>query len=669
MNNSFKSYKKITVPAKHRFFGDDNDRGVEAFLSEFEPNTFISKGLTGCGATTILLENNQPLILSCPTNELCHGKSTADRHSGKVLWYKAETTDNEVREYTSTVAVPKFIAVYDQTEHLYNALNRVERVNAGTKYVLAVDEAHMLMTALSYREKAIKQLTALFDKFENTQFITATPLLPEFTPEAMLKYNYVEYEWESGVDVKVISSIQQSPLIAANKLINEFRIEGLMAVADGEGNQIEAKELIFFINSVTDIATLISNSNLQPNECKIIVSDQGSNKDILAKAFDIESDEVEITHASAPNKPITFVTSKAFEGVDFYSDSALSVVVSRVSSKNTLLDMNVSLPQIAGRIRTPGNKLKNTILFIYNTSSYGKSPEELENELQKEISEAKDCIEIYGRCETEAERITLIKRLSTDFEHGLLQHDETTGDLKVSLDLDAIKLKNYQNYITTTFNCRMKVINTIEQHAIVYEQDYFFREDNVALSYLSKKSLGEVAVRYAAVRTRIDNVVLTSEVDNDQIEKDKRTLAIIEQEYPTLKQAFEKLGAEKMITTSRRGEKKLKQELNYFSAKDDLRRGMKNQFTVGEFYSNSQIHNILHPLYTQKGLSKPQATDISFYFTVEKKREKNPQTGNMERGYVIGKAILSDSIVALLNIYQSRRPVNSTRMTVTEVYN
>lgn len=653
-SNGFKTNKKIPVPAKHRFFGEDNDRGVEAFLSEFEPNSFISKGLTGCGATTILLENNQPMILSCPTNELCHGKSTADRHSGKILWYKAGTTDNEVREYLSTATIPKFIAVYDQTVNLYNSLNRVEKQDAGTKYVLAVDEAHMLMTALSYREKPIKKLTALFDKFENTQFITATPLLPEFTPEVMLKYNYVEYEWESGVDVKVISSIQQSPLIAANKLINEFRMEGLMAVADGEGNQIEAKELIFFINSVTDIATLISNSNLQPDECKIIVSGKDSNRDILAKAFDIDPDEVEITHASAPNKPLTFVTSKAFEGVDFHSDSALSVVVSRVSSKSTLLDMNVSLPQIAGRIRTPGNKLKNTILFIYNTSSYGKSPEELEAELQKEIVQAKNLVEAYELCKTDGQRDALKDRLSSDFEHGLLQHNEAAEDLKVSLDLDAIKLKNYQNYITTTFNCRMKVINTIEQHAIVSEQDYFFREDNVALSYLSKKSLGEVALRYAEVRSRIESVDSTKDLDNDQIEKDKRTLAMIEQERPMLKQAFEKLGAEKMITTSKRGEKKLQLELNIYKAKDNLRLRMNKKFKQGEFYSNKAICDILQPLYAAKEIPKLKATDITFYFAAKEKREKNLQ-GVVERGYVIGAAIKSDALVSLLNQY-SKRP-------------
>ena len=45
MNNDFKSFKKVIVPVKHRFFGEDSVRGVEAFLTEFEPNSIISKGL------------------------------------------------------------------------------------------------------------------------------------------------------------------------------------------------------------------------------------------------------------------------------------------------------------------------------------------------------------------------------------------------------------------------------------------------------------------------------------------------------------------------------------------------------------------------------------------------------------------------------------------------
>lgn len=639
MNNDFKSYKKVIVPAKHRFFGEDSERDVEAYLTQFEPNSFISKGLTGCGATTILLENNQPLILSCPTNELCQCKSTAERHSGKVLWYKAGTTDKEVQEYLSTVTIPKIIAVYDQTEHLYNALSRVEKQDAGSKYVLAVDEAHMLMTALSYRDKAINQLTALFDKFENTQFITATPLLPEYTPEVLLRYNYIEYEWESAVDLQVLTMKQQSPLKAVSNLITNFKRKEYIEVTEAERTEIEAMEIIFFINSVSDIATIIKSSNLQPNECKIIVSNKGSNRDLLAKAFGIKPDEVEITHASAPNKTFTFVTAKAFEGVDFYSESALSIVVSMVDSKYTLLDMNISLPQIAGRIRTPENKLKNTILFIYNTSSYGKSEKELEMELALELADAQRLIKIYDRTIDIEERKSFLDVLSPRFDHGVLQRDESTEEVNVSINQDAVKFKRYQNNITTNFNSKLKVINAIQQKAKVSECDNFFSE-NTALTYLRKPSLSKDAERYSELKIKINKFEVTNEGDNEQNERDKRTLEMIGLEYPLLKQGFEMLGSEKMITASKRGIRKLQQELDVFNTKDALRRKVAKQFTEGEFYSRQSIREILQPLYQEKKLSAPTATDIAFYFeTGDERRNMNSQTNNLEWGYIIGKAI------------------------------
>lgn len=631
MSNRFKTNNKITVPAKHRFFGEDSERGVEAFLTEFEPNSIISKGLTGCGATTILLENHQPMILSSPTNELCHGKSTANKHFGKVLWYEAGTKDDAVREYLNRVKVPKFIAVYDQTSNLYQALTRVEKLSVGEKYVLAVDEVHMLMTALSYRDKAIKQLTGLFKAFQNVQFITATPVPVEFTPDVLLEYNYVEYEWESGDEVQVMTSMQQSPLSAASKLIEGFKLEGGIYVTTETGEVIEAKELIFFINSTSDIATLIGSCKLNAKECKIVTADNFSNRSVLSKAFGIEMENVEIVHASSSNRPFTFVTSKAFEGVDFYSEAAFSVVVSRVNSRNTLLDMNVSLPQIAGRIRTPENKLKNTILFIYNTSAYGKSDDELEKELQNDIEEINALISGYGRCKVN-EKKALRKRFTIDFEHGLLQLDESEEEPIIKVDNDAIKLKRYQNYITTTFNDNLKVINTIEQCAKVTEIAGAGVE-NTALTYLRKQPLVEVAKRYDELKEKISESIGVTD-------RERKTVAMLEQEYPILKQSYEALGSERMISASKRGIKRLQQDMDIYNTKDAMRRKVAKLFTEGEFYSRQAICDLLRPLYLENKLSALKATEISFYFgTGEEKRKTNQQTNALEWGYEIGKAI------------------------------
>ena len=91
----------------------------------------------------------------------------------------------------------------------------------------------MMMTALSYREVAIKSLTALLSKFNNVQFITATPVPVEFTPEVFKHYNYVEYQWEGAKEVNVVTCRQVSPVQAVCKFIRNFKVEGKITKIKG----------------------------------------------------------------------------------------------------------------------------------------------------------------------------------------------------------------------------------------------------------------------------------------------------------------------------------------------------------------------------------------------------------------------------------------------------
>lgn len=633
----YKSKKKIIVPERYRFFGDDNERNIEAFINEFEPNTFNVKGMTGCGATTMLLENNQPMIISCPTRELCDNKSSAERHTGQVLWYKKGVLDDDIREYLDTVDVPKFIVVYDSTQNLYKALARIEEEEVGKKYVLAVDEAHMMMTALSYRDSAIKSLTALTSKFDNVQFITATPLEAEFAPEIFTEYNYVEYDWEGSKKVEVKAIQQKSPIKAVCNFIERFKIYGKIPVNNEEGEEIEAKELIFFINSVKDIATVIKTTNLTPDDCKIIVATKYHNTEILARAFEITSKELKLAKASDPNKKYTFVTSKAFEGVDFYSESALSIVVSSVKTKSTLLDMGVSLPQIAGRIRTPENRLKGTLLFIYNTTSYDKSPEEQEKEVQIEIKDAQHCVDGYYDLKTENRRRVMRGMINSEYKHGLVEIKEFDEQIIVKLDQDAIKLKRYQNYITGTYCSQLKIINTIKQKSNVRERDKYF-EENVVISYLSKQPFKKVAEEYIKAKMAIEGAVTKSN-DSEEVQSKKELIEMLDKENPLLLEAFNKLGAEKMQTASNRSEKNLKAAVTEFDKMDILRIILRDKFDVGSFYSNADIIGILKPEFSKKDIKPVKAINIAFFFDVESKRQKNQSTGKMDKGYLIKKPI------------------------------
>jgi hypothetical protein len=68
------------------------------------------------------------------------------------------------------------------------------------------------------------------------------------------------------------------------------------------------------------------------------------------------------------NKRINFVSSFGFEGIDFYCDKPITLIVSNSQAKSMRYDISIDLPQIVGRFRsTRENPIDNEIYFIWNT--------------------------------------------------------------------------------------------------------------------------------------------------------------------------------------------------------------------------------------------------------------------------------------------------------------
>lgn len=62
----------------------------------------------------------------------------------------------------------------------------------------------------------------------------------------------------------------------------------------------------------------------------------------------------------------TFLTSKSFEGVNYFSETGICYVVSSSTNPNTLASIDTDIPQIAGRIRTKPTHLE-IKSYIYTT--------------------------------------------------------------------------------------------------------------------------------------------------------------------------------------------------------------------------------------------------------------------------------------------------------------
>lgn len=84
---------------------------------------------------------------------------------------------------------------------------------------------------------------------------------------------------------------------------------------------------MIFLNSVTNIANIVHQTGLKPEEVNIIVAKTEGNKTIvreIGKGFDIGTIPLE----GERHKMFTFCTSTAFAGCDFYSTCASSFVIS-----------------------------------------------------------------------------------------------------------------------------------------------------------------------------------------------------------------------------------------------------------------------------------------------------------------------------------------------------
>ena len=182
--------------------------------------------------------------------------------------------------------------------------------------------------------------------------MSATPININFNPSCLDGVPVITAEWENTD--KVIVSLQKTnkPYLKAANYINAYKRDGYIEV-NGE----KSYEAFFFINSVTDIIKIIEKCELTNDEVRIICADKEKNRQKL-EGYDIST-------SLDANKPFTFITSKGFEGVDYFSETGLCFVVSSTSNTNTLAAIDTDIPQIAGRIRTKTNPFRNLIVHIF----------------------------------------------------------------------------------------------------------------------------------------------------------------------------------------------------------------------------------------------------------------------------------------------------------------
>ena len=352
----------IKVPSNVNFLND--------WVGFELPKGIVNKGITGCGATTLAIEDEHKTIICSPRINLIKNKSR--QHKGTLAVY-GDVSNLEIEDYLRNSPKQKLLATYDSIPRLSNI------IKDKSDWRVVVDEYQYILIDSGFKSETEMLLLEELKKYPYVTYLSATPIADKY----MLQMDwfkdlpYTILEW-NNVEKRFVNRVQsKNPINNAVEIVRNYQ-KGIYASTLVNGERVESKECVIFLNSVTNIVNIIKQTGLQSDEVNIIVAFTYENEFIVKKlgkdkqgiAYEIGS----IPIKGEPHKKFTFCTSTAFAGCDFYSTCASTFVVSDNKKANTSIDIATELAQIAGRQRLECNPFRNTITFIYNVD-VGESKE------------------------------------------------------------------------------------------------------------------------------------------------------------------------------------------------------------------------------------------------------------------------------------------------------
>lgn len=566
-------------------------------MEDLPHNCIFNKVITGCGGTTVALSNNECYIIAVPTQELIKNKIKRDdagigtytlqngetREVFGLFGYSSYMMKKDLRDYIENHEIKKIMCTYDKMEML---LHFIDPKN----YRLLVDEYHTLLKAYSFREKAINRVFSTYRMYKSFCFMSATPIMPDFKPSLLDDVEEVMAEWDNVEKITVNLQYSNKPFLTAANIINRYKADGFVEV---NGNK--SYEAFFFINSVNEICKILKHCNLTNDNARIICADTEDNRKKLG--------DFNISTSNSANKQFTFITCKSFEGVDYFSDSAISFVVSSASAEHTKLAIDTDIPQIVGRIRSKNNPFRNKIVHIYNRTNKDidliTTFEEMTNITNITEEGAKQQIERYNKATTRAEKIAIKRLINNDL---ILETEEGIYYNDAILKLD---LYNF------------KVNQIIYKSGISVRTEYQERGvQTTAITY--NKEEGEMKTENETKAITFKEAYLKALSCQDLVQRDHYL------KVDLVKEAIEKLTPEE-VRTARYTKKAVKElliskneKLNQFTKAIKM---IKKEMPYNEFVPVAKVKDILSNIYGILGIEKKaKATDITAFFYAKESR-------------------------------------------------
>lgn len=637
----------INIPEGIYFLGD-----YPELLQKLPTSTFIlNKVMTGCGATTLFLEDNIPTVLCSPRKELIHCKASSNRHFGRVhaFGYEAKCTGtkvelietgasvidkiNAMKDYVSQrlphplcpPPAPKIIVTYDSCKHVIQGLHELGVLGY---FRFVVDEFQTLWTDAQFRGDIEAEFTENLKCTNQVIYLSATPYiegyldqLDEFKDLPFIELNWPQSSLHYTSTIKR-SYLHGSPAQTIEKIINDYRQKGYFNdnILDAKGNPILATQVVFYVNDVKFITDTIRKNGLQPNETLVICGDTDEN---LRK---LKAVGMTIGHApkeGALHPPFTFCSRSAFEGVDLYHPNGLAIIFSDISKDHLAVDISLCLPQIYGRLRVSP--------YRYNAIFYCKTLPNFSDEDKKEFDDR-------------------IKQKADSTNVNVLHYQSITEPtLRASMARKyriSQKVERYENDYTSVVDDK-----TTNQPKVVFNKYVFINE--LRSFEVQKRQYLDGAYIMGQINQAVNHdahkeVVAFKSTFTGPFENRMRLYSEFLDLHPECRDALigdASIPREFKIYYDRFGsaylkslywkESAIKCAMGKASTDIDLNSQVLNTFQVGSNYLLSDIKSALQYIYNnyQPGRTA-KATDLEQWFIV-KKVKATDNNGKRQRGYRI----------------------------------
>jgi hypothetical protein len=307
-------------------------------------------------------------------------------------------------------------------------------------------------------------------------------------------------------------------------------------------------------------------------------------------------------------------------GVDFYSPTASTFVISNCKKISTAVDIATELCQIAGRQRLEANPFRKHIFFIYNTTRETLDEEEFEKVIDEKAGFSKYQIDSYktGPTNMKLQQKNMILNICRTVGYYLAYNEDeglfVYNKLAELSDRLAFEVQNH------TYKNGLMVRKELQA------TDKFDIKENQAYIAFSEGLRGDI--QRSSFRDKMKDYITYKESDNKWV----RLLSLrLAEEDNRLRSYYDLLGSERIRALSC-DEANLKREVEAKSKEAAVEHTLKQVLHTGQRIKKAELKALIQQHYNKLGINKTaKATDIA-KFGFDTKEVKIKEGGRYVNG-------------------------------------